>query len=159
MNIAKHTAQHLRGIHTGGNWTEINLKGILEDINWEEANKKIYDFNTIASLTYHITYYVAGLLKVLEDKPLTTKDALSFDLPLITSNKDWKLFIKQMLDNAEKAAKEIEKMPESKLLDPFTNKKYGTYFSNIHGMIEHSHYHIGQIALIKKMIRRELTNH
>ncbi|HAI83731.1 MAG TPA: DUF1572 domain-containing protein, partial [Chitinophagaceae bacterium] len=29
----------------------------------------------------------------------------------------------------------------------------GTYYRNILGLIEHTHYHLGQIALIKKIIR------
>jgi len=53
---------------------------------------------------------------------------------------------------AEKFAKLIEKLPEDSLGDVFVDPKYGTYYSNLHGIIEHVHYHLGQIVLIKKII-------
>ena len=46
-----------------------------------------------------------------------------------------------------------EEFPEEDFLGDFVIPKYGTYARNIHGMIEHAHYHLGQIALIKKMIQ------
>ncbi len=157
MTLPEITAKHLRGIHTGGNWTETCLKEILNDISLNEATQKVYDFNSILSLTYHTTYYVNGLLEVLQEKPLNTKDNLSFTTPSINSELEWVNFIKNVLEKADEAALLIEKMPERKLLESFTNEKYGTYYSNIHGIIEHMHYHLGQIALIKKLIRKETT--
>jgi hypothetical protein len=43
-------------------------------------------------------------------------------------------------------------MPDKKLKEVFTDKKYGSYERNINAMIEHSYYHLGQITLIKKML-------
>lgn len=54
--------------------------------------------------------------------------------------------------HAEEKASFIEKLPESVLLEIFSDEKYGTYYRNILGIIEHSHYHLGQIVIIKKMI-------
>jgi hypothetical protein len=34
------------------------------------------------------------------------------------------------------------------------NAKYGNYYRNLHGIIEHTHYHLGQIVLIKKLLKR-----
>ncbi len=45
---------------------------------------------------------------------------------------------------------QIEQLPESKLWETFSDEKYGNYYRNIHGIIEHIHYHLGQIVLIKK---------
>ncbi len=64
--------------------------------------------------------------------------------------------LEKLLDNAwtaaEEVAKLIEEMPDEKLLENFTDEKYGNYYRNIIGTIEHMHYHLGQIVLIKKMI-------
>jgi hypothetical protein len=54
--------------------------------------------------------------------------------------------------DAEKFAALVENMPDSKLAETFVNKKYGTYYRNLHGIIEHTHYHLGQIVLIKKIL-------
>jgi hypothetical protein len=52
-------------------------------------------------------------------------------------------------------AEEIEKLDESKLTEIFGDEKYGTYFRNLMGVVEHAHYHLGQIVIIKKMLNEE----
>lgn len=58
-----------------------------------------------------------------------------------------------MWDNADKFANHIELMSDEKLESIFVEEKYGNYRRNIEGIIEHSYYHLGQISLIKKMIK------
>ncbi len=152
MGITKYIAKHLREIYFGGNWTTSNLKDTISDITWQQATQKVYDFNTIATLTFHTTYYVAALLKVLQGGPLDAKDALSFIHPVINSQQDWEQLLNKAWIDAEAAAILIENMPDIKLHENFTDEKYGNYYRNIHGMIEHMHYHLGQIVLIKKII-------
>ncbi|MGN6163930.1 MAG: hypothetical protein ACTHOF_05245 [Flavisolibacter sp.] len=43
-------------------------------------------------------------------------------------------------------------MADSKLDEIFVDEKYGTYYRNLQGIIEHTHYHLGQIVLIKKLL-------
>ena len=155
MNTPLLLAKHLREIHTGGHWTTTNLKDTLADVTWEEAPKSISGLNSIAVLTYHMTYYVGVLLKVLEGGPLDAKDEYSFQLPAIESQEEWKELVANALLNAEKAAVLIEKLPEERLFEPFTDEKYGNYYRNIAGIIEHMHYHLGQISLLKKLVRME----
>jgi uncharacterized damage-inducible protein DinB len=152
MSITKYIAKHLREIYFGGNWTTSNLKDTISDITWQQATQKVYDFNTIATLTFHTTYYVAALLKVLQGGPLDAKDALSFVHPEINTQQDWEQLLNKAWIDAEAAAMLIENMPDIKLHENFTDEKYGNYYRNIHGMIEHMHYHLGQIVLIKKII-------
>jgi hypothetical protein len=57
-------------------------------------------------------------------------------------------------ENAEKPATLIEALPESKLWENFTDEKCGTYYRNLHGIIEHMHYHLGQITLIKNYFKK-----
>jgi hypothetical protein len=152
MSITKYIAKHLREIYFGGNWTTSNFKDTISDITWQQATQKVYDFNTIATLTFHTTYYVAALLKVLQGGPLDAKDALSFIHPTINTQQDWEQLLNKAWIDAEAAAMLIENMPDIKLHENFTDEKYGNYYRNIHGMIEHMHYHLGQIVLIKKII-------
>ncbi len=43
-------------------------------------------------------------------------------------------------------------MTNEKLFENFVDEKYGNYYRNIDGIIDHSYYHFGQISLIKKLI-------
>ena len=146
-------AKHLREVYFGGNWTWSNLRDQLRDVTWEQSVKKVDGFNTIATLTYHIQYFARAITTVLEGKPLDSNDKFSFDHPQIRSQKDWDDFRNSIWSEAETLAQLIEKLAEEKLGEDFYDKKYGIYYRNIHGMIEHSHYHLGQIALMKKLVK------
>ncbi len=154
MTITQQTAKHLRDIHFGGNWTTTNLKDVLSNVTWEEATTQVDDFNSIATLTYHTTYYVSALLDVLEGNPLNAKDELSFLCPEINSESGWKSIQGGAWEKAEKAASLIEQLTVEQLEVDFTDKKHGSFYRNIHGIIEHLHYHLGQIVILKRIIRK-----
>ncbi|WP_298545710.1 DinB family protein [uncultured Aquimarina sp.] len=153
MTKSELIANRLREVLLNGTWiANTNYKQQIESLTWQQANQKIETLNTIAVLTYHINYYLAGVLNVFMVGKLEIKDKFSFDMPPITSETDWKNLINEFLVNAEKLTLEVEKMDDQKLDEIFVDQKYGTYSRNIEGIIEHSYYHLGQISLIKKLI-------
>lgn len=155
MNPTSQIAKHFKDVHFGGNWTSVNLKDTLQGITWQQATTQVYNFNTIAVLVYHMNYYVSAVTKVLQGEPLNAKDAYSFDHPPIQSPEDWEKLLNKVWTEAENFAVLIEQLSEEKLGDDFTDKKYGNYYRNLHGIIEHVHYHLGQIVLIKKILMFE----
>ena len=158
MNLTGQIAKLFRDVHYGGNWTSVNLKENLAGITWQQATTKVYSFNTIADLVYHMNYYVSAVLKVLQGEPLKASDKYSFDHPPIVSQQDWENLLSKTWTDAENFAILIEQLPENKLGEIFQDEKYGNYYRNIHGVIEHCHYHLGQIVLIKKMLLQENKN-
>jgi hypothetical protein len=152
MHVSTQLAKHFRDVHFGGNWTSSNLKEHLSGIYWEQATTKVYGLNSIAALVYHMHYYVSAVLKVLEGEPLNASDKFSFDCAAIKSQDDWEKLLADTFDDAEKFADLIEKLPDEKLWADFSENKYGNYYRNLHGIIEHIHYHLGQIVVIKKIL-------
>jgi uncharacterized damage-inducible protein DinB len=152
MNLPQQIATHFRTVYLGKNWTDVNLKDSLAGIDWELATTQIYSCNTIATLVYHMNYYVKGVLQVFRGGTLEISDKYAFDFPPVKNQEDWENLQKQVFADAEAFAAEIEKLPESKFGEIFVEEKYGTYYRNIHGIIEHNHYHLGQIVLLKKII-------
>ena len=152
MNLTKQIAKQFRDVYFGENWTAVNLKENLADVTWQQAITKVYSFNTIAVLVYHINYFVDAIMKVLQGGPLEAHDKYSFDHAPIASREDWEKLLNKIWEDAERCASLIKQMPENKLGETFSDEKYGNYYSNIHGVIEHTHYHLGQIVLIKKIL-------
>jgi len=152
MSLTAQIAKHFRDVHFGGNWTSVNLKDSLTGITWQQATTEIYSLNTIATLVFHMNYYVSAVLKVLQGEPLNAHDKFSFDLPPIRSAEDWEKLLDKTWKDAENFASLVEQLPDSKLGETFSDEKYGNYFRNLHGIIEHIHYHLGQIVLIKKIL-------
>ena len=146
-------ANRLREVFLNGKWiANTNYKEQILSVSREHALQKVGDLNTIALLTFHINYYVAGLLNVFNGGKLEIRDKYSFDLPEIKLEKDWNKLVNDFLNNAELFANKIEQMDETMLDQPFVDEKYGTYLRNIEGVSEHSYYHLGQIVLIKKLV-------
>ncbi|MDQ3844097.1 MAG: DinB family protein [Bacteroidota bacterium] len=158
MNWTAQIAKHFREVHFGGNWTAVNLKDNLADVTWQQATTQVYSFNTIATLVYHMNYYVSAVMKVLQGEPLHAKDQYSFDHPPIASRQDWEKLLDKMWTDAEAFASLIEQLPQSKLGETFVDEKYGNYYRNLHGIIEHMHYHLGQIVLIRKILMQAEKN-
>ena len=155
MNLNHQLAAHLRDVHFGGNWTCSNLKDQLSEVTWEEAIAEVSSFNSMAKLVFHINYFVAAVAEVLEGNGLKAHDKFSFDLPPIQSQSDWDNLRNKSWSDAERLAKLIEASPDGSLNDYFTDVKYRNYFRNLMGIIEHSHYHLGQISILKKIIQKD----
>lgn len=154
MHLQTQIAKHIRDVHVGKNWTWSTLREHLADVTWQEATTKVYSFNTIAELVFHMNYFVGAILKVLRGGPLDASDQYSFDLPPIQSQEDWDKLLEKAWTDAEAFAALVEQLPETTFWETFSAEKYGNYYRNIHGVIEHTHYHLGQIVLIKKIIRQ-----
>ena len=152
MSLSHQIAKHFRDVHFGGNWTSVNLRDQLSGLSWQQATQKVYSFNTIAALVYHMNYYVDRVILVLEGQALNASDKYSFELPPIISQEDWENLVNKTWTDAERFAALVEQIPEEKLWEDFSENKYGNYYRNITGIIEHIHYHLGQIVLIKKII-------
>jgi uncharacterized damage-inducible protein DinB len=155
MNLSKQIGKQLRDLYSGGNYTGVSLKDALADVDWKTATTKFSSFNSILALVYHINYYLIAVLKVLQGEPLNASDKFSFDHPQIQSKEEWKEFLNQFWKEGEDIAMLIDQLPENKFLEPFLDGKYGTYYRNIVGVIEHTHYHLGQIVLIKKLLSQQ----
>ena len=152
MTFSQQIAKNLRDVYFGKNWTAVNLKDSLEGVTWKQAITKIDHLNTIAALVYHINYYITAAAKVLEGDPLDAHDKYSFDVPVIESEGDWQKLVARVFNETERFAAQIEALDDEKLFENFDDPKYGNYFRNLMGIVEHAHYHLGQIVLLKKLI-------
>ena len=152
MKRTKQIADRFREVILDGVWiANTNYKDQIAGLTWKQAIAKVGSLNTIAALTFHINYYLAGILNVFEGGSLDIRDKYSFIFPPVESQEDWEGLLSTLWENAEKFANMVEQMPDEKLDEVFVDEKYGTYERSIEGMMEHSYYHLGQIVLIKKM--------
>ncbi|MEM9052802.1 MAG: DinB family protein [Bacteroidota bacterium] len=153
MKTANELADRLNEVLLEGLWiANTNYKMQIESVTWKGAIEKVGSLNTIAMLTFHINYYLEGILNVLNGGDLEIRDKYSFDLPPIKSEANWIDLRERFLENSKLFVEAVRELTDEKLQEPFVDEKYGTYQRNIDGVIEHSYYHLGQISLIKKMI-------
>lgn len=152
-NTAAKLTERFREVFLSGTWvTGTNYRAQLSELSWEQATRKVANLNTIAQLTFHIHYYIAGVLQVFRGGPLEIRDKYSFDMKPVESEEDWLALRERFLTDAEAFAQAIEQMSDSRLAEGFVKPEYGDFQRNIDVMIEHGYYHLGQIVLIKKMM-------
>lgn len=158
MELSKHIAKQLRAVYNGGAWSGPDLKKHLADVTWEEATTPVYGLNTIATLVFHMNYYVAGVIEYLRGNPLDISDKFSFEHPPINNEEDWTHLVAKVFQDCEELALEIERVPIEKMEEIFFEERYGSYYRNFTGIIEHFHYHLGQIVFIKKILQQQKIN-
>ena len=153
MNRSKAIGARIREVFLNGLWiANTNYKHQIEKLTWQQSVEKFDNLNSVAALTFHINYYLEGVLKVLQGGELTIHDKYSFDLPPITSEQQWSALKNALFENASLFADCIEQLNDTDLAADFVLPKYGTYERNIEAIIEHSYYHLGQISLILKLL-------
>jgi hypothetical protein len=149
---ATELSERLKEVFINGRWiANTNYRELLSDVTCEVATTKFGNLNTIAALVFHVNYYIDGLLRVLDGGPLEIHDKLSFKMTAVTTEQEWTILLDTFLNNAEMFIVKVAQLPDEKLSQPFVDEKYGIYQRNIEGVIEHSYYHLGQIALLKKL--------
>ena len=156
-SIPQLLAKHLREVHFGGNWSTSCLRDQLQGLTLQQAMRQPFDTHSIATLTVHATYYVRVLGEVLKSGQLQAKDELSFMLPDLHTEAQWQQLQNDLWARAEETAALLEALAPEQLTRPFTDEKYGLWHRNILGIIEHLHYHLGQIALLRKIGTKRAT--
>lgn len=90
MKLSQQLAHHFREVIFDGTWIAgTNYLDQLQNLTQQQVTTKGGDYNTSALLTFHIDYYIEGVLQVFLDGTLTIGDRYSFDASQLISEKDW----------------------------------------------------------------------
>ena len=153
MKITSLIAQHLLDVHEGNNWTEVSLAGVLKDITLQEATTLTSASpNTIASFLQHITYWNRVMVQRIAGNEVAVDEHNGFDLPHLQTEDNW---LQLQVDNnlsSHELAVAIVHFDDAKLEEPLVNGGSSAY-KNMQGAVEHVHYHLGQMMVLKKLVK------
>lgn len=153
MKITSLIAQHLLDVHEGNNWTEVSIADTLSDVTKAEAVMLTQASpNTIAALLHHITFWNRLMIQRMNGIDVKDEDKNGYNVPLLQTEEDW---LHEIVDNnisSHELALATDNFDENKLSDPLIQGGSSAY-KNLQGTVEHVHYHLGQIVIIKKLIR------
>lgn len=117
MNQNQLLANRLREVFLSGKWiANTNCKEQIESISWEEAIVQVANLNTIASLVFHLNYYLSGLIHAFENGKLEISDRFSFDMKPILSQSDWDSLKNEFLRNAIRFSSLVETLDDELLI-------------------------------------------
>lgn len=153
MNITALIAQHVIDVHEGDNWTEVNIANTLKDVTVHEAvTLTRASPNTIAALLHHISFWNRVMVKRTQGIAVAVNEANGYDVPALENEAAWQALKADNLRSAQELAAAIKAFDESKLMDPIM-PHYSAAYKNLQGAVEHIHYHLGQVVILKKLIK------
>ena len=152
MEIKSLIAQHIIDAHEGGNWTDNSIRETLKDISVIEATTiTAASINTIASIIHHLTYWNNIMIIRISGNPVEIPEINGFDVPILATEEDWKILQLNNLKSAHDLVAAILEF-DNNLSDPIL-PGYDSAYKSFYGCIEHIHYHLGQITMIKQLTK------
>ena len=159
MQLTEVLAQHVLAVHLGGNWTEVDVAHTLADVTLAEATTQTAASpNTIAGLLHHLTFWNRVVAGRARGQATEVGPTNGFDGPALRTEADWAALRADNIASAHELAAAIRGFATAKLPDPIL-PNYSSAYKNLQGAVEHLHYHLGQLVLLKNLVRRQLVGH
>jgi hypothetical protein len=147
-------ADQLRRAFTGDPWHGSPVRDLLAGITAEKARARpVPSVHSIWELVLHIDVYLHVGFEATKGVPMPKLYATGGDWLALRDDSApaWTAAQDRMFQNAERLAQAIEKFDEAKLQDTVPGRPYDFYYL-FHGIVQHSLYHGGQIAMLKKAL-------
>lgn len=152
-------ADQLRRAFAGDAWHGQSLRELLADIGHEQANSRpLAAAHSIWELTLHIEVWTRAALASMHGVPMPVfveNMPPEQNWPLIpdTGASAWKSTQENTLRAGDELATGIEPFGDERLGETVPGRDYG-FYNLFHGIVQHSLYHAGQIAILKKGLRK-----
>src|SRR5213593_2121517 len=151
MRPIERLLDQLNRAYGGEAWHGPALRELLEDVTEEEAKAHlIAGVHSILELVVHVIATMDMVSTRLAGSPreLTTEEDWSD-----VTRTSWPAALEE-LDHAEsRVADAVARLTPEDLDRIVVGKDYTTYVM-VHGVVQHNLYHAGQIAILKKVLRK-----
>lgn len=144
-------ADQLRRAFDGDAWHGPPLRELLNGVTCEQAlSRPLPTAHTVWELVAHIDMYDCAASEAIHGTPMPKWYGTGADWPEISDRTAvaWIQTVDRLFQNAERLASSIELLSEERLQNTVPGRDYDFYYL-FHGIIQHSLYHAGQIAMLK----------
>ena len=136
----------------GDAWHGPSLMKILEDVSAAQASSRAFnEAHSIWELVHHIAAWErAGVRRLGGDPAHLTDDE---DWPAVSDTSDgaWQQTKEMLRAGHNEFQNAVSKLDDSRL-DQLMVSGPATIYGTLHGIVQHTLYHAGQIAILKKAI-------
>jgi hypothetical protein len=152
MNQIEFIGDQLQRAYAGEAWHGPSLQELLAGVTAEQAlARPIAEGHCIWELTMHIGVWMSAARRRLAGD--TVQPTPQEDWPLIDGGSPvaWRQTLAALQQEHTQLQAAICSLPESSLENQTPGKNYSLAFL-LYGVVQHSLYHAGQIALLKKAL-------
>ena len=142
----------LKRASEGGAWHGPSLQELLADVSAEQAaSKPLPGAHSIWEIVLHVAAWQSFVTRALEGEPMPANPAEEENWPPVgdASEAAWRGAVESLGGGNKRLREAVRKLGEEDLDRIVAGREYSVYFM-LHGVIQHSLYHAGQIALLKK---------
>lgn len=150
MSEVRRLLSQLRRAYEGEAWHGPALMHILADVTAAQAARRpIPSSHTIWEIVLHISAWEGAVTGRLEGRYTAEPD--EGDWPAVTDTDDaaWQATLAHLERTHHLLREAVRRFDEDRLHERLAEGKESAYFA-IHGVIQHTLYHAGQIVLLKK---------
>jgi uncharacterized damage-inducible protein DinB len=139
-----------------GKGAHLDPIGCVEDVSAEVAVRRIDSFpHSIADLVYHMNYWMNYELKRIRSGKPKYPEHNAESFPTSPQNwdqlrRDFSWFLAEFVKLAESSRDELDRQIES--VHEGDKKVSGTLESVLWQMVAHNSYHVGQIAMMRRVL-------
>jgi uncharacterized damage-inducible protein DinB len=157
MKETERIANQLNRAFVGDSWHGPAVMEILEGGTAEQAAAHpIDDAHSIWELALHIEAWTRAGLRRLQGDRAQLSDAENFPSVTGTDEVTWKRVQQSIMQAHDELSSKILQLDDSRLDEPIIEGMSSVYVT-LHGVIQHSLYHAGQIAILKKAFSERQT--
>jgi uncharacterized damage-inducible protein DinB len=129
-------------------WYGDSIMEILSHVDSESATTKHGDAHTIIELVLHMASWRQFVIqRLIGDAEFEITDERNFPVPTTLEKA-----IEQLTQSQQTLVEVTKQFPAERLTELVPSKILNyTYYTLLHGIIQHDIYHLGQIALLEKI--------
>lgn len=146
---------NFKQIYDKGAWFGDTYLEKLEDVTEQEAFTVPHEgLHTIAELVAHVTYWRLPIVKRLKgekDYRGVNESPDNWPSPDALKARGWKAILREFDDSQQQLVRLLNDAKPGFFEEEYSPGNSWTYVTE--GIIQHDVYHLGQIGLVKKMIR------
>ena len=140
-------------LHDGSPWIDVNFMDSLKNLSPEDAIKKPYDLNSIWQLLVHIISWRKLNMQRLQGSQVNTPDH-NFILPVTdTSETAWQNLLNEFRNSNQEWLNYLSSINDAEL-ERINETNGMSYYKQIHGILQHDCYHLGQIVMLSRLVKR-----
>lgn len=150
MSEVARIADQLKTAIEGDAWHGQALQEILADVSHEQAAARpLAGAHNIWEIVLHITAWLEVVRERFQGRTVELNEAGDWPAVVEQSAESWAKALDGLSRSKTALLDLLSPAPDSKLNESVPGTGYSVYFM-LHGVIQHSLYHAGQIALLKK---------
>ena len=154
MKETERVSKLFEDLYNGHPWIDVTILPNLKKLTAKQAAKRIYsDWNTIWEIVNHIISWRETVLLRIQGKNIKSPSHNFFVEVPDTSPEAWNSTLDRLEVSQSFWISFLKNFNENDFDTVYKPNKL-TYYEHIHGILQHDAYHLGQIVIMMKRVRK-----